>query len=96
MIVVSDSTPLIHLAKVGHMKILFSLYKEILITKEVYREAVEEGILLEKEDAGLIQDYVGKSIHVKSPKSSSKHLVPEATSIKRYPCNLILYCFHER
>lgn len=75
MIVVSDSTPLIHLAKVGHMEILFSLYKEILITKEVYREAVEEGILLENEDAGVIQDYVGKSIHVKSPKSSSMHLV---------------------
>lgn len=75
MKVVSDSTPLIHLAKVGHIEILFSLYKEILITKEVYREAVEEGILLEKEDAGFIHDYVGKGIHVKSPKSSSKHLV---------------------
>lgn len=75
MIVVSDSTPLIHLAKIGQVEILFSLYNEILITKEVYREVVEEGNLLEKEDAGVIQDYVGKSIHVKNPSSSSEHLV---------------------
>ncbi|SNQ59097.1 DUF3368 domain-containing protein [Candidatus Methanoperedens nitratireducens] len=75
MIVVSDSTPLIHLAKVGCMELLFSLYKEVLITKEVYREVVEEGIILEKDDAGIIQKYVGKSIHVKSPKSPSDLLV---------------------
>lgn len=74
MIVVSDSTPLIHFAKVRRMDVLFSLYKEIVITKEVYREAAEEGILLEKEDARLIQDYIGKNIYVKSPKSSSEHL----------------------
>lgn len=75
MIVVSDSTPLIHLAKIGHVEILFSLYNEILITKEVYREVVEEGNLLEKEDAGIIKDYVGKSIRVKNPRSSSEHIV---------------------
>ena len=28
MIVVSDSTPLIHFAKVEHIELLFSLYKE--------------------------------------------------------------------
>ncbi len=75
MIVVSDSTPLIHLAKVGHMELLFSIYEEILITKEVYREAVEEGIILEKDDAGIIQEYIGKSIHVKSPTSPSDRLI---------------------
>lgn len=75
MIVVSDSTPLIHLAKIGQVEILFSLYNEILITKEVYREVVEEGNLLEKEDAGIIKDYVGKSIRVKNPRSSSEHIV---------------------
>jgi len=36
MIVVSDSTPLIQLAKAGRLDILFSLYKKILITKDVY------------------------------------------------------------
>ncbi len=74
MIVVSDSTLLIHLAKVRYLEILFSLYKDILITKEVYREAVEEGILLEKDDARIIQDYIGKSIHIKSPKLASNNL----------------------
>jgi len=75
MIVVSDSTPLIHLAKAGQIETLFSLYKEILITNEVYREVVVEGNLLEKEDAGVVQNYVGSRIHVKNPKSSSQHLV---------------------
>ncbi len=75
MIVVSDSTPLIHLAKVGQIKILFSLYNEILITEEVYREAVEEGILLEKEDAANIQEYIGKSIIINNAGLSCDHLI---------------------
>ncbi len=75
MIVVSDSTPLIHFAKVEHIELLFSLYKEIIITKEVYREVVEEGNILEKEDARIIQKYIGKSITIKSPVSSSERLV---------------------
>ncbi len=75
MIVVSDSTPLIHLAKAGRIEILFSLYKEILITNEVFREVVVEGNLLEKEDAVVVQNYVGRSIHIKNPKSPSKYLV---------------------
>lgn len=75
MIVVSDSTPLIHFAKIEHIEILFSLYKEVIITKEVYREVVEEGNILEKEDARIIQKYIGKSIKVKSPVSSPERLV---------------------
>ncbi|MCX9010797.1 MAG: hypothetical protein OIN66_06710 [Candidatus Methanoperedens sp.] len=75
MIVVSDSTPLIHLAKAGYMKLLFSLYKQVLITGEVYREAIEEGIILEKEDAVIIQKYIGNGINVKNPVSSSERLV---------------------
>ena len=59
MIVVSDSTPLIHLAKAGCIDILFSLYKEIYITKEVYREVVEEGLILEQEDAVIIKKHIG-------------------------------------
>ncbi len=75
MIVVSDSTPLIHLAKVGHLDLLFSLYKEILMTKEVYREVVEEGLILEKEDAKVVEEYIGKSIFVRNAKSSSRYIV---------------------
>jgi len=75
MIVVSDSTPLIHLARAGCIEILLSLYKEILITNEVYREVVEEGKLLENEDAWIIEEYVGKGFTVKSPTSSSEYLI---------------------
>jgi predicted nucleic acid-binding protein len=75
MIVVSDSTPLIHIAKVGRLDILFSLYEEILITKEVCREVVEEGLILEQEDAVVIKEYIGKRIHVKNASSSSRYLI---------------------
>ena len=75
MIVVSDSTPLIHLAKVGYIELLFSLYEKVLITKEVYREVVEEGIILEKDDAGIIQKYIGKNIHIKNPASPPDRLI---------------------
>jgi len=49
MIVVSDSTPLIHIAKVG--------------------------LILEQNDAVVINEYIGKRIHVKNASSSSSYLV---------------------
>lgn len=75
MIVVSDSTPLIHLAKAGRLDILFSLYNKILITEEVYSEVVEEGLILEKEDAVIIKEHIGKRIQIKNPGSSSMHII---------------------
>lgn len=75
MIVVSDSTPLIHLAKAGRLDILFSLYNKILITEEVYSEVVEEGLILEKEDAVIIKEHIGKRIQIKNPGSSSMHIM---------------------
>ncbi len=75
MIVVSDSTPLIHFAKVGRLDILISLYREILITKEVYNEVVEEGLILEKEDAMVIKEHMKKEINIKNASSSSSHLI---------------------
>ncbi len=75
MIVVSDSTPLIHLAKAGRLDILFSLYNKILITEEVYIEVVEEGLILEKEDAVIIKEYIGKRIQIKNPGSSSVDII---------------------
>jgi predicted nucleic acid-binding protein len=74
MIVVSDSTPLIHLAQAGGLDVLFSHYSEVVITPMVHREVVEEGLLLEKDDARVIQAYVGRHIRVKAPGSSSKAL----------------------
>jgi|Deesub1362A_J573_1020465.scaffolds.fasta_scaffold05407_4 hypothetical protein len=75
MTVASDSTPLIHLAKVGKLEMLFTLYGEVLITREVYREVVEEGLLLEREDAKVVKRYVGRGIRIARPESSSDYLV---------------------
>src|SRR3972149_8086096 len=75
MIVVSDSTPLIHFAKAGRLDILFILYNKILITEEVYSEVVEEGLILEKEDAVIIKEHIGKRIQIKNPSSSSMHII---------------------
>lgn len=43
MPVVSDSTPLIHLAKMGRLKLLREFFGEIIIPEAVYRECVLEG-----------------------------------------------------
>ena len=75
MTVVGDSTPLIHLAKVGKLEILFALYKEVVITPRVFKEVVEEGILLEKEDARVVERYIGRGIRIASAKSSSDYLL---------------------
>lgn len=43
MIVVSDSSPIIILATVGHLRLLRDLFSEILIPDAVYREIVVQG-----------------------------------------------------
>ena len=43
MIVLSDSSPLITLAKLGRLDLLPALYKTVTITKEVYAEVVVNG-----------------------------------------------------
>ena len=103
MIVVSDSTPLIHIAKAGRFNILFTLYKDILITKEVYREVVDEGLILQQEDALVIKEHIAKWIHVKNASSSSRHLIEkysihkgEADSIQLALENNALLLINER
>jgi predicted nucleic acid-binding protein len=44
VIVVSNATPLITLAKVGHFDILQKLFTEITISQEVWNEVVVKGI----------------------------------------------------
>jgi len=41
--VVSDSSPLIHLARIGRLELLQELFQEIVIPPAVYREVVVEG-----------------------------------------------------
>ncbi|MCA6214183.1 DUF3368 domain-containing protein [Thermococcus bergensis] len=54
MPVVSDSTPLIHLAKIGRLELLREFFGEIIIPEAVYRECVLEGG--ESEDARAIKN----------------------------------------
>ncbi len=52
--VVSNSTPLIHLAKIGRLELLREFFGEILIPEAVYRECVIEGD--DSEDARAIKN----------------------------------------
>lgn len=40
---VSDSSTLIHLAKIGHLHLLLDFHQSILIAPAVWREVVQEG-----------------------------------------------------
>ena len=54
MPVVSNSTPLIHLAKIGRLELLREFFGEVLIPEAVYRECVLEGS--DSEDAQAIKN----------------------------------------
>lgn len=41
--VVSNSSPLIHLAKIGKLDLLRSFFSEVLVPEAVYKECVVEG-----------------------------------------------------
>ena len=71
MIVVSDTTPLIHFGIIKRLDLLCSMYGKIFITKMVFREAVTEGIALGKTDAFLIEREIGKWIKVEYPKGDA-------------------------
>ncbi|WP_297063304.1 DUF3368 domain-containing protein [Thermococcus sp.] len=51
---VSNSTPLIHLAKIGRLELLREFFGEVLIPEAVYRECVLEGS--DSEDAQAIKN----------------------------------------
>jgi len=53
--IVSNETPLIHLAKIKKYSQLKSLYKKVIISQEVKIEIVDEGKKLNKPDALLIE-----------------------------------------
>jgi predicted nucleic acid-binding protein len=56
--VVSDAGPLIHLAQINKLYLLKKLFKKVIITPNVKREAVDEGVKLGHSDAQTI----GKAI----------------------------------
>lgn len=51
--VVSNSSPIIHLAKIGKLELLKDYFQTIIIPDAVYKECVIEG--LEREEVGLIK-----------------------------------------
>lgn len=65
MIVVSDSSPIILMAKLGSLSILQKLYKTILIPEGVYSEAIAKGKQEGYADAFLIEKEIGNFIFVK-------------------------------
>ena len=67
MTVLSDSSPLITLSKIGFLDLLPQLYKTITITPEVFDEVVVSGAGL----AGAAQISAAKWIHVKPVQSQA-------------------------
>jgi len=62
VIVVSNSTPLIYLAKIGKLNILREVFEEIFVPEAVFEEAVTRGKALNMSDAFIIEGAVGKWI----------------------------------
>ena len=62
--VVSDSTPLIFLAKVGMLDLLKDVFEKISIPEAVFDEVVTQGKALQMSDASIIEAAVGRWIHV--------------------------------
>jgi uncharacterized protein len=61
---VSDSTPLIHLAKIGRLSLLSGVFKRIAIPEAVLNEAVTQGKALNITDAFIVERAVGDWITV--------------------------------
>jgi predicted nucleic acid-binding protein len=56
---VSDSTPLIYLAKIGRLSLLNGVFKSIYVPEAVFDEAVTQGKALNMIDAFIIEKAVG-------------------------------------
>lgn len=55
---VSNTSPLIWLSKIGKITLLKSLYSEVIISEEVYKEAIERGLEEGFSDALVIKECV--------------------------------------
>ena len=59
VVVVSDSTPLIYLAKIGRLNLLRGVFEKIYVPEAVFNEAVTQGKELNMSDAFIIEKAVG-------------------------------------
>ncbi len=71
MPVISDTSPLIWLAKVGKITLLKDLFVEVIIPQEVYNEAVEKGLQGGFADAQAIKECINEG-WIKVSKLGSK------------------------
>ncbi len=62
--IVANSTPLIHLSRIGRLELLSDLYDTVIITEGVHREVVVRGLELGKPEAPRISTAVGDWIEV--------------------------------
>ncbi|MBS7649088.1 MAG: DUF3368 domain-containing protein [Candidatus Bathyarchaeia archaeon] len=62
VVAVSNSTPLIYLAKIGRLDVLRSIFGKIFIPEAVFEETVTRGKALNISDAFIIERAVGTSI----------------------------------
>ena len=58
--IVSNSTPLIYLAKIGKLDLLKAIFGEILIPEQVWAEVVEKGKSLGQKDAYAVENAVAQ------------------------------------
>jgi uncharacterized protein len=63
--IISNSSPLILLAKIGKLSLLEKIYNKVLIPYEVYREVIIQGKKENYSDAALVEKYVNEFIFVK-------------------------------
>ena len=55
---ISDSSPIIIFAKINKLNLLIKLYDKIQITNGIYKEIVEQGLLINASDAKIIKKYI--------------------------------------
>jgi len=79
-----DSSSLIIFAKINKLNVLEMLYKSLEITKEVYKETVEEGLVVGASDAEIIKKYV-ESGKIKIIPLNEKYEKISEELIKIYP-----------
>lgn len=80
MIVVSNSSPLIFLAKIGKLNLLKQLFNEILIPKEVFSEVVIKG-----KEEGYSEVYIiEESVKEKSIRVIEEDFKNEINKIEKY------------
>lgn len=83
MTVISNATPLIYLAKAGHIRLLKKLFGPILIPKEVYEEVVLKGKKEGFSDALVVEEQIEKGWIKNEEIRTDKRLVDHATELDK-------------